>query len=518
LQYKALKNYLFVRLLTRNDNLPMPAKRIVSRLVSRIIMLLLFVLLLALTGCSGDKDSGCLSCHEVYDKTMDTSHNFSCTTCHGGEDRADKKEKAHKGLIARPASPAQMNEKCGECHKEITAALPHTSHYTLSPSTNLFRSAYGAPEEVQSFNEIKSHANPQNPLELADDLLRRRCYRCHIFSPGDEYSAVRHGVGCAACHMQLKEGSSTPHSFQQPGDEQCLSCHYGNYVGADYHGHFEPDFKPEYRTPWWTSAEAAAARPWGVEYIQLTPDIHQQKGMQCIDCHSGSELMKGEKSLTCTSCHDGEALQTALPDGVKAESGIFTFTDHRGQIHPLPLMQDPAHLMKKVDCQVCHAQWGFNDMEKHYLRSDTQNYDQFLNLAIQGSSEVERIVQTSDNSRGENFPLVMTDKITGKAMPGVWYKGFLMRRWEEVLLGRRADGTITTVRPLLDYQISWIDKNGELRIDSEESHPDRGEYQPYTPHTTGPAGLQYLERIRLFHRHEGDSEAHQRVWVKAVNP
>ncbi|MBM9521146.1 hypothetical protein JWG39_15090 [Desulforhopalus vacuolatus] len=490
----------------------MPSKCIVNR----IIILLFCASLLALSGCSGDRDSGCLSCHEGYDKTMDTSHNFSCITCHGGQDRTDKKKKAHNNLIARPASPSQMNEKCGECHKEITAALPHTSHYTLAPAINLFRNAYNAQDKVQSFAEVNSHANPQNPLELADDLLRRRCFRCHLFSPGDEYNAVRHGVGCAACHIQLKEGSSTPHSFQQPGDEQCLSCHYGNYVGADYYGHFEPDFTPGYRAPWWTSDEAADARPWGVEYIQLVPDIHQQKGMQCIDCHSGSELMKGGQSLTCISCHDGESLQADLPGGVKAESGTFTFTDHSGQIHPLPLMQNPAHLMKKVDCQVCHAQWGFNDMEKHYLRSDIQNDDPFLNLAIQGSSEVERIVQTSNTSSGKKLPLVMTDKITGKAIPGVWYKGFLMRRWEEVQLGRRADGTITTVRPLLDYQISWIDKNGELRIDSVHSYPARGEYQPYTPHTTGSAGSQYLERIRLFHSQERDSEAQPPLWIKAT--
>ena len=32
------------------------------------------------------------------------------------------------------------------------------------------------------------------------------------------------------------------HAFSTPTDKQCLSCHYGNYVGGDYYGRYEHDF------------------------------------------------------------------------------------------------------------------------------------------------------------------------------------------------------------------------------------------------------------------------------------
>ncbi len=471
--------------------------------------------LLFVVACESDSTSGCLSCHREYTGVMDQPpHNLGCTTCHRGNGGSSEKKKAHRGLIAAPAHPDQMEQYCGECHKEQVDALRATVHYTLAPATNTFREAFHAPRNVESFTEVKPHSRPNSPLQLADDLLRRRCFRCHLFFPGDEYSAVRHGVGCAACHMPFANGTAETHSFRSPTDEQCLCCHYGNTVGADYYGRFERDYNEEYRTPFWTGEEAAAARPWGVEFLQLTADIHQQKGMQCIDCHSGNEIMKSGAKPNCRSCHDRTRLAHRRPPGITERDAAYTFTDHNGVEHPLPLMKNRAHEIAGVDCQVCHAQWGFNDMQKSYLRSDTDNYDQFPRLAIQGSSEVERLVLTNNNFDTDDLPIEMTDKLTGKKMPGIWYKGFLMRRWD-LQLGRRDDGTITTVRPLLDYQLSWIDEEDQLQIDSAEARPAAGVYRPYTPHTTGPAGLFYMDRIRKFERFEAETENGKELWIQA---
>jgi hypothetical protein len=73
-----------------------------------------------------------------------------------------------------------------------------------------------------------------------------------------------------------------------------------------------------------------------------------------------------------------------------------------------------------------------------------------------------------------------------------------MRRWENVLLGRDTDGTITTVRPMLDFSLSWIDEDEEIRFDSVFPRSNPQGLRPYTPHTTGPAGLFYNDRIRYF--------------------
>ena len=73
-----------------------------------------------------------------------------------------------------------------------------------------------------------------------------------------------------------------------------------------------------------------------------------------------------------------------------------------------------------------------------------------------------------------------------------------MRRWESIMLGRDDKGNITTVRPVLDCSLSWIDEEEIVRFNSVLSQaPDMG-LRPYVPHTTGPAGLFYKQRIEQF--------------------
>jgi hypothetical protein len=97
----------------------------------------------------------------------------------------------------------------------------------------------------------------------------------------------------------------------------------------------------------------------------------------------------------------------------------------------------------------------------------------------------------------------MTDKITGKQETGLWHKGYTMRRWETTLLGRDEDGNITTMRPILDYSLSWIDEDEMVRFDSVPSQAPNMGLRPYTAHTTGPAGLFYKERLEQFLAREG---------------
>ena len=107
--------------------------------------------------------------------------------------------------------------------------------------------------------------------------------------------------------------------------------------------------------------------------------------------------------------------------------------------HTVPIMQNPAHEeqnRKKINCQVCHAQWAFNDFGKHFLRSDTDNFDIWANISAQGNFEIETIVKNNNDFDKTELPAQMTDKITGEPESGLWYKGFTMRRWETIILGR----------------------------------------------------------------------------------
>ncbi len=462
----------------------------------------LLILLFVLSACKSEEQPKpvallqCINCHTIH---TDANHQLPCISCHKGNNQANSKDNAHKDLVASPAHPDHLTASCGPCHAEIVADIGNSLHFTLKTSTNEFRKAFGAKDELSTFLETPQDNNPANILGLADDLLRRSCFRCHLYSPGDDYPSVSHGTGCAACHMAFSEGEAKSHSFQRPGDEQCLSCHYCNYVGFDYYGRFEHDFNYEYRTPFTTKNKHF--RPYGVEYHQLKPDVHQLRGMLCIDCHSGRELMTdGGAKPSCKGCHSRELLQHTLPVLVENHEGVFILHGRDGLDHTIPLMQNPAHEEQTEDitCQACHAQWTYNDFGKHFLRSDTDNFDLWINLSVQGNFEIETIIDNNNDFDETELPAEMTDKLTGEPEVGLWHKGFTIRRWETIILGRDDQGRITTMRPALDYSLSWIDAEKNVRFDSVSSLAPNGGLRPYVPHTTGPAGIFYKDRIEEF--------------------
>ncbi len=483
-----------------------------SQLQMRVLHYL-FLLFFLLGSCSGDgeeqkksptpkkqhvvQQKGCRSCH---DKQLDSAHDFPCTTCHGGDNSTAQKEVAHVNLIAEPAHPDNMVGICGKCHADQVKESAHSLHFTLNNEVNLVRNAFGAQEDLNSLIDIPIAQSPTTSLELADDLLRRRCLRCHVYYKGDRYPAIVHGSGCAACHLSFYEGKLTSHAFiKTPDDLQCLQCHYGNHVGADYHGRFDHDMNEEYRTPYTT--RNTYFRPYGMEYHQLQKDIHQEKGLLCVDCHYGDTLMGDTKSITCEECHNKRLLKQKLPHNVsKTDDGSFLLLSSSQKSHPLITMDHPAHQKygNQVACQVCHATWTFNDEKTSLLRSDLDEYEDFSRLTVQGSFEIEKILLNNLDYEAEEVAPVMRDKITKELRPGLWHKGYTIRRWEDIPLGRDNDGIIQVMRPILDLELSWIDENQTVHFDAVQAGGESHGMLPYVPHTTGKAGLFYEKRIRNF--------------------
>ena len=181
-----------------------------------------------LYSCSAENDNGksvgCIGCHEV---TLDMNHQFSCASCHLGNDGESKIEIAHTGLITNPAHPSNAQKRCGGCHAKQLDLVITNNHYTLSNHINKVRRAFGAQRDVFDASAISSSSTPESVLELIDDLLKRRCLRCHVYYQGDDFAQVRRGTGCAACHLSFYEGHLVSHQFNaHPNDTNCLSCHY----------------------------------------------------------------------------------------------------------------------------------------------------------------------------------------------------------------------------------------------------------------------------------------------------
>ncbi len=460
---------------------------------------------------SNAQNNGCPKCHPMR---VDKHHDFPCSYCHSGNEKSSDSVNAHHELIRQPAHPDNVMKSCGECHEQIINAVNDSLHATLSNSINLIRTALGAKNRIKNLTQIPVSPQPQNLIELGDDLLRRRCLRCHLYFEGDDYPAVQHPTGCGSCHLNFS-GDGLSHTFlKKPTDKLCLQCHYGNRVGFDYYGRFEHDLNKDYTTPF--SVDRDQNNYYGINYRDLAPDIHYLKGLSCIDCHSGKSLMskKSENnSISCRSCHEKNVLNLNSLKNIVTQNGFFFLRSSTTQkLHKIPFISDPAHneYNQKIACQACHAQWSFNDKGTHLLRSDTEDYDLFNHLINQESSEVSSILETSlDFEKDDPFP-VMTDKITREKRTGLWYKGFEMRRWETVLLGRDKNNTIRVMRPILDLYLSWVDEDEKIRFDSVPIQKGQNTLLPYTPHTTGKAGLFYRDRIRLFLQSEkNNTEAGQ---------
>ncbi len=441
---------------------------------------------------------GCRRCHR--DIRPGKNHDFACTKCHAGNPDGASQKEAHAGLIARPAHPDYMAKTCGRCHPQQVADIRTSLHFTLSKVVNLVRKHFGAMDTLKNLTEIPVVLYPVTKLQLADNMLRRRCLRCHVYSPGDDYAYTRRGTGCAACHMAFAGGKLLSHTMiRAPDDQQCLSCHYANTVGADYYGRFEQDFSSEYRTPFTTSQPYT--RPYGVEYHNLVPDIHQQDGLSCIDCHSGPELMTADKQdkLSCSTCHQWRQWRAnhkePLPDNLTVENGSLVLTArHSGRKYLVPQLSNPAHAKydSRVTCEVCHAQWSFNDSTTYLLLSETDDFGPWEHLRVQSSSEVENLLDRSLNDDADVKP-VMRDGITGREEPGIWYKGFIQRRWENIIIRRDKDGLIKIFRPILDLRLSADDREGKVLFNNVAGN--KPDLLPYTPHTTGPAGMLYRYRF-----------------------
>lgn len=440
----------------------------------------------------------CQNCHTRM--RLDSTHGFACTVCHAGDGAATGKEQAHQGLITEPAHPDNMKKICGRCHAQEVAKASQSLHFTLQHEVNLVRRHFGATSDVQNPLHIPLENASSGKLALADDMLRRRCLRCHVYSHGDAYAAVTHGTGCASCHLVWKDGKMANHEFRLPKDAQCLSCHYENRVGMDYYGRYEHDFNHEYRTPYTPdTTNFYPSRPYGVEYHDLTPDIHQQHGLVCIDCHRhAGHPNTQDTAVACLSCHGWKPGQKPVLNNLRVEKRQLVLQGAAdGKLHTVPMLKNPAHVRydKQVACQVCHGQWSYNDSPVSLIRLDKMNVSEWADLTVQGSFEMEQLLQYNALHTPER-PLMMRDGLTGQSRPGVWLKGFGQRRWQPLMLERDPHGVVQVVRPVLDLRLSMVDGQGRVVFDNVSGQG--AAWLPYTPHTTGHAGIFYFDRLRRF--------------------
>lgn len=274
------------------------------------------------------------------------------------------------------------------------------------------------------------------------DLPRKECMQCHFWGAGRAvegragFDGDYRGAGCAACHVAYsvdglsdsgdrsaprnEPGHPRRHEMTRtPDTNSCSTCHYGDAsIGLSFRGLAQlppgasggPDIPGTTDTP--------LNRSFYLDDPEVCPpDVHFERGMHCIDCHTLGDVMgdgrlhgqmEQQVEISCEACHgtftDESLLVTERgtplenlrrvedPDwpGLADDPDRFTvFLTGKvdGVEHEVPQVArivDPGSLAYKADaaramtadhgkveCYTCHAGWNVNLLGFHFSRNES---------------------------------------------------------------------------------------------------------------------------------------------------
>lgn len=463
------------------------------------------------------QDAGCLSCHQGIESIGGKMDSFSCVLCHKGAGGAKEKEAAHRGMHSNPGDLRVAKRTCGMCHAEQYENLMKSLHATSAGVISGARYTWGAQEGrgslygnravadedgvpegrkgalkkldgVPAFSESKRHV---------DDYLRKECLRCHVWTEGKKRPGDYRSSGCTACHMVyaddgLSRSGDPTIGKDEPGhpihhiltnripSNQCLHCHNrGGRTGVSYIGTMEAD---PYGSPW-AEGGKKQGKLHGKHYHRLQPDIHHEKGMDCVDCHTSREIhgdgnIYGKKEeaveVRCRSCHgtvDGRTdLRTAwgnrLDNLAEVEGKVLLTAKLTGRKHSVTQLKDlrdggklpaamaiPAH-KRKLECYSCHSKWAPQCYGCHALRDD----------------------------RKDGFDWIGEAETVGK-----WKETRSYLRWETPALGLNVKGRVSPFTTGCQVFFSHIDKDGRSAVVNKTFRTSHGHsgiaHNPVQPHT-----------------------------------
>jgi hypothetical protein len=231
---------------------------------------------------------------------------LTCFECHSGTAGEETKAGAHVQLVSDPSDAPASGNVCAACHRNTARNFESSLHYSQSGYATMFEARSGLPATDPNFQEA----------------FQERCQSCH--------------ATCGQCHVSRPNsvggGLVEEHAFlaTPSQNDQCTACH-GSRINDEFKGVHEG----------------------------LRPDVHYISGMNCMDCHSGTELHGSGGTVdvrrdaanrpSCAGCHPGPNSGT---------DSVLHHTLHAG----------------KVDCPVCHSQSYRNCYQCHVGASDGKSH------------------------------------------------------------------------------------------------------------------------------------------------
>ena len=285
------------------------------------------------------KRAGCRSCHAQLE---DVSPNHSgCVSCHAGTAAATSKEVAHEQMLGprNPAQPQYWQDSCGRCHPFQLRRMQANLMFTNSGFIRNIRLTWeGGEQGVYATAAAETFAADGTPLHLlpvasldnlAGELYRKYCSLCHVGIESRQSWRASHAAGCAACHFPFNADAtyqgrdltvrgkwpySASHRMEAlPGDDVCLHCHNrSGRIALSYRGWNDGNNGAVPVRQAFPANMISGGR--NISHIQA--DIHQRRGMECIDCHTSRDVMGDgyaygnmyqQTEISCEDCHGSGA-------------------------------------------------------------------------------------------------------------------------------------------------------------------------------------------------------------------
>ncbi|MEK7469042.1 MAG: hypothetical protein AAB074_16835 [Planctomycetota bacterium] len=354
--------------------------------------------------------------------------------------------------FVNPTNLRIASKTCGECHKTECSSVPKSLHGTTAGHLcdGLYENGvdksktprHGVFDVVDDDGEVPAHAvkslsripafadfgETKNIAAHYRDVPRKSCMQCHLWGKG---RAVRgrlgmdgdyRSEGCAACHVTYADdgltetGDPTVSRYEagHPLRHQltsaiptttCTHCHYGDAsIGLHYRGMaMLPPGAPG-------GPQVPGSTPYrlnGLWYLRddkvTPPDVHHEKGMHCIDCHTAKDVMgdgniygqmEHAVEIECTTCHGTPDAYATLKtekgmvlDHVRQDGDKFVLTSKvDGKEHEVVQAKDvvtkgrPHYSEKaakamtqqhaKLECYTCHNGWNTNFFGFHFDRNE----------------------------------------------------------------------------------------------------------------------------------------------------
>ncbi len=295
------------------------------------------------------RPEGCLACHRGV-SGIEASHRpdaVGCASCHGGHPFTLDKAAAHAGMILVPGNLAVAAATCGrgECHPTILPRVERSVMTTMSGIIAVDRAVFGEPVRGDAPPKVEDLGT-----SAADTHLRQLCASCHLGAVKQELGPIHEtsrGGGCNACHLSYSAdalGALRRYEDRKPAgpveaptvhpslaldisDDHCFGCHSrSGRISTSYEGWHETSLT---EVPDRDSPSRYRLLEDGRVFQRERPDIHQQRGLDCIDCHTAGEVMGDGRTharkadqvkVVCEDCHTTRAPATIAMAKLDPES------------------------------------------------------------------------------------------------------------------------------------------------------------------------------------------------------